>query len=76
MQGWVISKQVRHKRVSRMMIRAKQMYATVSDGRDEEFAESVGWLNPIPHLQKDAREFTEKLAKFVTFSSRVLRGRN
>ena len=26
---------------------------------------------PLQHLQKDAREFTEKLAKFVTFSSRI-----
>ena len=44
MQGWVISKRVHHERVSHMMIRAKQMYATVSDSRDEEFAASVGWL--------------------------------
>ena len=38
MRGWVISKQARHKRVSRKMIRAteKQMFATVSDSRDEE----------------------------------------
>ena len=62
------------------MIRAteKQMHATVSDSRDE-FAASVGWSSP-PHqlhwqkttiAQKDAREFTEKLAKCVTFSSRI-----
>ena len=40
MRGWVISKQARHLRVSRKMIRVmvKQMYATVSDSRDEEFA--------------------------------------
>ena len=68
MQGWVISKRARHESVSRNMIRAmaEQMYATVSDSRDEEF--------PPPqqlHLQKDAREFTEKLAKFVTFSSQI-----
>ena len=44
MQGWVISKRARHERVSRKMIRAmeKQMYATVSVSRDEEFAASVG----------------------------------
>ena len=62
------------------MIRAteKQMYATVRDSRDEEFAASAGWSSP-PHqlhwqkkiAQKDAREFTEKLAKCVTFSSRI-----
>ena len=36
-----------HERVSRKMIRAtaKQMYATVSDRRDEEFASSAGWIN-------------------------------
>ena len=30
-----------------MMIRAmeKQMYTTMSDSRDEEFAASAGWLN-------------------------------
>ena len=49
MWGWVISKQARHERVSRKMIRAmeKQMYATVSDSRDEEFATSAGWINLI-----------------------------
>ena len=37
----------RHERVSRKMIRAmaKQMYATVSESRDEKFADSAGWLN-------------------------------
>ena len=47
MRGWVISKRARHERVSRKMIRAmaKQMYTTVSDSRDEEFATSAGWLN-------------------------------
>ena len=47
MREWVISKRARHERVSRKMIRAmaKQMYATVSDSRDEEFAASAGWLN-------------------------------
>ena len=85
MRDWVISKQARHERVSRKMIRemAKEMYATVSDGRDEEFAASVGWLNrflcrnnftsrrrtTIAH--KDAREFVEKLVTFVTFLSRM-----
>ena len=50
------------------MIRAmaKQMYATMSDSRDEEFP-----LLQQLHLQKDAREFTEKLAKFVTISCRI-----
>ena len=58
------------------MIRAmeKQIYATVSDSRA---AESF----PLPqqlHLQKtnfaqkDAREFTQKLVKFATFSSWIL----
>ena len=47
MRGWVISKRACHERVSRKMIRAmeKQMSATVSDSRDEEFAASAGWLN-------------------------------
>ena len=47
MQGWVISKWARHERVSRKMIRAmeKQMCATMSDSRDEEFAMSAGRLN-------------------------------
>ena len=41
---WVISKRTHHKRVSRKMIRVmeKQMYATVSDSRGEEFAVSAG----------------------------------
>ena len=53
------------------------MYATVSDSRDEEFAVSAGWLNHFLRRnnftspKKDAREFTEKLAKLVTFSSRI-----
>ena len=57
-----------------IMAMAKQMYATVSDSRDEEFAGEC-WLTksfPPPqqlHLQKDTGEFTERLAKFVTFSS-------
>ena len=44
MRELVISKQARHERVSRKMIRVmeKQMYATVSDSRDEEFATSAG----------------------------------
>ena len=39
MQELVISKRARQERVSRKMVRAmeKQMYATVSDSRDEEF---------------------------------------
>ena len=51
MRGWVISKRARHERVSRKMIRAmeKQMSATVSDSRDEEFAASAGWLNRFLH---------------------------
>ena len=46
MREWLISKRARHERVSRKMIRAmaKQMYSTVSDSRDEEFAASAGWL--------------------------------
>ncbi|KAL7382466.1 hypothetical protein ABVT39_022965 [Epinephelus coioides] len=86
MREWVIGKRARHERVSRKMIRAmaKQMYATVSDSRDEEFAASAGWLNRFlcrnnftcrrrtTMAQKDAREFTEKLVKFVTFSSRMI----
>ena len=58
------------------------MYTTtVRDSRDEEFAVSAGWINHFLHrkfhlqktniAQKDAREFTEKLEKFVTFSSRI-----
>ena len=53
------------------------MSTTVSDSRDEEFAVSAGWINRFLHLQKtninqkDAREFTEKLEKFVTFSSQI-----
>ena len=55
----------------------------VSDSRDEEFPASAGWLNRflrrnnftckrrITIAQKDARELTEKLAKFVTFSSKI-----
>ena len=44
MRGWVISKRAHHKRVSHKMIRAmvKQMYTTISDSRDEEFAASAG----------------------------------
>ena len=47
----VISKQARHERVSRKMIRAmeKQMYATVSDSRDEELSVSAGWINRFLH---------------------------
>ena len=67
------------------MIKAmvKQMNATVSDSRDEEFAASAGWVNCFLRrnnftcrrcttiAQKDAREFIEKLEMFVTFSSRI-----
>ena len=51
MRGFVISKRARHERVSRKMIRVmeKQMSATVSDSRDEEFAASSGWLNHFLH---------------------------
>ncbi|KAL2102513.1 hypothetical protein ACEWY4_001681 [Coilia grayii] len=64
--------------------KAKQLYATVSDSRDEEFAASVGWLNRFLRrnnftcrrrttiAQKDAKEFTDKLVKFVTFSTRII----
>ena len=47
MREWVVSERARHERVSNKMIRAmeKQMYATVSDSRNEEFAASAGWLN-------------------------------
>ena len=47
MREWVISKRARHERVSCKMIKAmaKQMYATVSDSRDKEFAVSAGWIN-------------------------------
>ena len=47
MRELVISKRARHERVSRKMIRAmeKQMYTTVSDSRDEEFATSTSWIN-------------------------------
>ena len=47
MRDWVISRRACHKRVSHKMIRvmAKQMYATMSDSRGEEFAASAGWLN-------------------------------
>ena len=86
MRDWVIGKRARQERVSRKMIRtmAKKMYATVSDSRDEEFAASAGWLNRfLPRnnftgrrhtasAQDDAREFIEKLVKFVTFSSRMI----
>ena len=81
MRGWVISNRARHEGVSFKMIRgmAKQMYATMSDSRDEEVAMSAGWLSRFLHCnnftcrrcttiaQKDAREFNEKLA----FSSRI-----
>ena len=51
MRESVINKRARHERVSRKMIRAmaKQMNATVSDSRDEEFAASAGWLNHFLH---------------------------
>ena len=81
----VIRKRARHERASHKMIRvmAKQMYATASDSRDEEFAASAGRLNRFLRAnnftcrrhraisQQDAREFTEKLEKFMTFSSRI-----
>ena len=46
MREIVISKRARHERVSHKMIRTteKQMTATVSDSRDEEFATSAGWI--------------------------------
>ena len=86
MWDWVISKRARQEKVSHKMIRAKakEMYATVSHSRGEEFAVSVGWLNRfLRHnnftsrrcttiAQRDAREFIEKLVRFVTFSSRMI----
>ena len=48
----------------------KQMYTTSTVCSKCWLAESF----PPPqqlHLQKDAREFTEKLEKFVTFSSQI-----
>ena len=67
------------------MIRAmaKQMCATLSDSRDEEFAVSAGRLTCFLRrnkftcrrraiiAQKDARGLTEKLVKFVTCPSRI-----
>ena len=66
------------------MIRAmaKQMCTTMIDSRDEEFAMRAGRLNRfLRHnfscrrrtaiAQKDARELTEKLVKFVIFSSQI-----
>ncbi|CAJ1059666.1 Pogo transposable element with KRAB domain [Xyrichtys novacula] len=64
--------------------KAKEMFATVSDSSDERFSASAGWLNPflrrnnftcrrrITIAQKDTKEFTEKLVKFVNFSSRMI----
>ena len=55
------------------------MSATVSDSRDEECWSAESFPPPQQlHLQKttiaqkDAGEFTEKLEKFVTFSSRII----
>ena len=47
MREWVTSKRAHHERVLRKMIRAmeKQMYATVSDSRDEEFVASAGRID-------------------------------
>ena len=42
MWEWVISKRARYKSVSRKMIRAKQMYATMNNSRGEPF---FRWLN-------------------------------
>uniref|UniRef100_A0AAY5KSE5 HTH CENPB-type domain-containing protein n=1 Tax=Esox lucius TaxID=8010 RepID=A0AAY5KSE5_ESOLU len=45
---WIHSMRAKHLRVSRKMIRAKakEVYATVSDGRDEDrFTASAGWLD-------------------------------
>uniref|UniRef100_A0A672LD51 HTH CENPB-type domain-containing protein n=1 Tax=Sinocyclocheilus grahami TaxID=75366 RepID=A0A672LD51_SINGR len=73
---WIHSMRAKHLRVSRKMIRAKakEVYATVSDGRDEEsFTASAGWLDKFLRrndfsvrrrttvAQKDAKHFTEKL---------------
>uniref|UniRef100_A0A672IHH5 HTH CENPB-type domain-containing protein n=1 Tax=Salarias fasciatus TaxID=181472 RepID=A0A672IHH5_SALFA len=72
--------------VTRKMIRvkAKEMFTTVSDSSDERFSASAGWLDRFLHrnnftcrrrttvAQKDAKEFTEKLVKFVRFSSRMI----
>uniref|UniRef100_A0A672LAG7 HTH CENPB-type domain-containing protein n=1 Tax=Sinocyclocheilus grahami TaxID=75366 RepID=A0A672LAG7_SINGR len=85
---WIHSMRAKHLRVSRKMIRAKakEVYATVSDGRDEEsFTASAGWLDKFLRrndfsvrrrttvAQKDAKHFTEKLVNFVTYTTRIIK---
>ncbi|GAA6077977.1 zinc finger protein 540-like [Tachysurus ichikawai] len=88
---WIHSMRAKHLRVSRKMIRAKakEVYATVSDGRDEEsFTASAGWLDKFLKrndfsvrrrttvvAQKDAKHFTEKLVNFVTYTTRIIKAK-
>lgn len=87
---WIYSMRAKHLRVSRKMIRAKakEVYATVSDGRDEEsFTASAGWLDKFLKrndfsvrrrttvAQKDAKHFTEKLVNFVTYTTRIIKAK-
>uniref|UniRef100_A0A673H0R0 HTH CENPB-type domain-containing protein n=1 Tax=Sinocyclocheilus rhinocerous TaxID=307959 RepID=A0A673H0R0_9TELE len=87
---WIHSMRAKHLRVSRKMIRAKakEVYATVSDGRDEEsFTASAGWLDKFLRrndfsvrrrttvAQKDAKHFTEKLVNFVTYTTRIIKAK-
>lgn len=84
---WIKSIWARHLRVSRKMIRmkAKEIYASVSDSRDgEDFAASAGWLDRFLNrnnfsvrtrrtvAQKDGGYVTEKQVNFVTFSTRMI----
>ena len=48
---------------------AEQMYATVSDSRDDEFAAGAGWLNRSPqqlHLQKTYNYWIKHLSQIAT----------
>ncbi|GAA6087522.1 zinc finger protein 540-like [Tachysurus ichikawai] len=68
--------------------KAKEVYATVSDGRDEEsFTASAGWLDKFLKrydfsfrrhttvAQKDAKHFTEKLVNFVAYTTRIIKAK-
>uniref|UniRef100_A0A6Q2ZKZ2 HTH CENPB-type domain-containing protein n=1 Tax=Esox lucius TaxID=8010 RepID=A0A6Q2ZKZ2_ESOLU len=87
---WIHSMRAKHLRVSPKMIRAKakEVYATVSDGRDEDrFTASAGWLDKFLKrndfsvrrrttvAQKDAKHFTEKLVNFVTYTTRIIKSK-
>ncbi|XP_067283792.1 uncharacterized protein [Pseudorasbora parva] len=87
---WIHSMRAKHLRVSRKTIRAKakEVYATVSDGRDEErFTASAGWVDKFlkrndfsdrrrtPVAQKDAKHFTEKLVNFVTCTTQIIKAK-